>query len=106
MDSGRRNQIAQWAFDGRPILGRFHLWLEDVEERWTEGGGEEALSFISPGLTKGFILCTAVTALGTRLYGRWGEGKGLEKSEINRVKKDADALSAYTLSEGLWQLTR
>ena len=27
----RKNIIAQWAFDTRPILGRFHLWLEDVE---------------------------------------------------------------------------
>ena len=23
--------IAQWAFDTRPVLLRFHLWLEDVE---------------------------------------------------------------------------
>jgi hypothetical protein len=30
MDSRRRNRIAQWAFDTRAILGRFHLWLEDV----------------------------------------------------------------------------
>ena len=34
MSSDRRNRIAQWAFDTRPILGRFHLWLEDVDERW------------------------------------------------------------------------
>ena len=27
----RKNRIAQWAFDARPILGRFHLWLEDVD---------------------------------------------------------------------------
>ncbi len=27
----KRNQVAQWAFDTSPILGRFHLWLEDVE---------------------------------------------------------------------------
>ncbi len=25
------NLIAQWAFDTRPLLLRFHLWLEDVE---------------------------------------------------------------------------
>ena len=27
----KRNLIAQWAFDTRPVLLRFHLWLEDVE---------------------------------------------------------------------------
>ncbi len=26
----KRNLVAQWAFDTSPILGRFHLWLEDV----------------------------------------------------------------------------
>ena len=34
MSMERRNLIAQWAFNTSPILGRFHLWLEDVEERW------------------------------------------------------------------------
>ncbi len=27
----KRNLVAQWAFDTRPVLLRFHLWLEDVE---------------------------------------------------------------------------
>ena len=27
----KRNLIAQWAFDTRPVLLRFHLWLEDIE---------------------------------------------------------------------------
>ena len=30
-ERARRDVIAQWAFDTRPILLRFHLWLEDVE---------------------------------------------------------------------------
>jgi hypothetical protein len=30
-DTDKRNVIAQWAFDTRPVLLRFHLWLEDVE---------------------------------------------------------------------------
>ena len=30
----------------------------------------------------------------------------LDKAGINRVKKDADAVSAYALSEALWYLTR
>ena len=51
-------------------------------------------------------MAAAVTALGTKLFGRWGEGAGLDKAGINRVKKDADAVSAYALSEALWYLTR
>ena len=31
MNNDRRNRIAQWAYDTRAILGRFHLWLKDVE---------------------------------------------------------------------------
>ncbi len=106
MDAERRNRIAQWAFDTRSILGRFHLWLMDVEERWVKGEESEDFSFVGPALEKGFIMTAAVTALGTRLYGRYGEGKDLPKAEINRVKKDADAVSAYAMSEGLWYLTR
>jgi len=115
----RQDRIAQWAFDTRPILGRFHLWLDDVEEEWPEpesarggrGGmlGDEhgtGASFVGPALERAFIMATAVTALGTRLFGRWGEAVGLSKAGVNEVKKDADAVSAYTLSEALWYLTR
>ena len=41
----KRNLVAQWAFDTRPILGRFHLWLDDVEvqlernDRWERVDG-------------------------------------------------------------------
>jgi hypothetical protein len=48
----------------------------------------------------------AVTALGTQLFGRFGEGKGLDKAGLNQVKKDADAISAYAMSESLWYLSR
>lgn len=102
----RRNRIAQWVYDTRAILGRFHLWLEDVEERWVQGEADGEFSFVGSSLGRGFILSAAVTALGTRLFGRYGEGRDLDKAEINRVKKDADAVSAYALSEGLWYLTR
>ena len=30
----KKNLISQWAFDTRPILGRFHLWLEDIRINW------------------------------------------------------------------------
>jgi len=102
----RRNRIAQWVYDTRAILGRFHLWLEDVEESWVQGEADTEFSFVGSALGRGFVLATAVTALGTLLFGRYGEGRDRDKSDINRVKKDADAVSAYALSEGLWYLTR
>lgn len=106
MDMDRRNRVAQWVFDTRSILGRFHLWLEDVEECCVQGRHPDGLSFVGSKLEKAFLMSVAVTALGTRLFGRYGEGKGKEKAEINRVKKDADAMSAYAMSEALWYLTR
>jgi hypothetical protein len=106
MDMNRRNQIAQWAFDTRAILGRFHLWLENVELRPDTNSITDGISFVGGSLERAFVVATAVTALGTRLFGRWGEGAGLDKAGINRVKKDADAVSAYALSEALWYLTR
>ena len=101
----RRDRIAQWAFDTRSILGRFHLWLEDVEER-TLTGKADFTSFAGGPLSRALVMTGAVTALGTRLFGRYGEGKGLDKAGINRVKKDADAVSAYAMSEALWYLSR
>ncbi len=106
MEMERRNRIAQWVYDSRSILGRFHLWLEDVEERWIQGGAEGGMSFVGSSLERAFITAVGVTALGTKLFGRWGEGRDLDKAGLNRVKKDADAVSAYALSEGLWYLTR
>ncbi|HIB68743.1 MAG TPA: hypothetical protein EYO33_27540 [Phycisphaerales bacterium] len=106
----QRDMLAQWAFDTRPILGRFHIWLEDVETEWTRGRPDpnkpSDMSFVPGGLERQLALTCAVTALGTRLFGRYGEGEGLDKAGINAVKKDADAISAYAMSEGLWYLTR
>ncbi len=106
MDPQRRDLIAQWAFDTRSILGRFHLWLDDVEEHWIQGGPSDDFSFVGESLQRAFAMTSAVTALGTRLFGRWGEGRGQEKRDVNRVKKDADAVSAYAMSEALWYLSR
>jgi hypothetical protein len=53
-----------------------------------------------------FAMMAAVTALGTQVFGRYGEGAGLEKQGLNQVKKDADAISAYAMSESLWYLSR
>ena len=51
-------------------------------------------------------MTSAATALGTRLFGDFGEGAGKDKAAYNQVKKAADAISAYVMSEGLWHLTR
>lgn len=106
----KRDLIAQWGFDTRPILSRMHLWLEDVDITWLRGAPAAEftrdLSFMDGRMERLMAMTTAVTALGTRLYGRFGEGQGLDKTELNRVKKDADAISAYAMSEGLWFASR
>lgn len=106
----KKNLIAQWAFDTRPILGRLHLWLEDVGIEWIKGEGDDELndsiSFADPRTERMLAMTSAVTALGTKLFGRFGEGAGLEKQDLNQVKKDADAISAYAMSESLWYLSR
>lgn len=106
----KKDLIAQWAFDNRPILGRFHLWLEDVEVQWLRGEPAREftseISFLSGAMERLFAMTGAVTALGTQLFGRFGAGKNLDKSGLNQVKKEADAISAYAMSESLWYLTR
>ena len=106
MSLDRRNRVAQWAYDTRGVLGRFHLWLEDVVEDWHGEPPRLEHAFVGDSLERAFVVANAVTALGTRLFGRYGEGKGQDKALVNRVKKDADAVSAYALSEALWYLTR
>jgi hypothetical protein len=102
--------LAQWAFDCRPVLGRFHLWLEDVDTEWSKGRPSPEkpcdMSFVAGALERQLAMTAAVTALGTKLYGRYGEGAGKDKATLNQVKKEADGVSAYTMSEGLWYLTR
>jgi hypothetical protein len=105
----RKDLIAQWAFDTRPLLLRFHLWLEDVETEWLRGGPDgahEQSSFVPIGIRRCVAMTSGVTALGTRLFARFGEGKDADKQTLNLVKKDADAISAYVMSEALWHFTR
>ncbi|MCK5003933.1 MAG: hypothetical protein KAS21_02545 [Candidatus Aminicenantes bacterium] len=106
----KRNLISQWAFDTRPILGRFHLWLEDVEIEWVKGENVKEftrnISFLNGAIERLFALTGAVTALGTKIFGDFGKGKGLDKKGLNEAKKNADAISAYVMSEGLWYLSR
>jgi hypothetical protein len=106
----KKNLIAQWAFDTKSILGRFHIWLEDIEVEWTRGKKQKefttSISFLNGRLERQFAVTGAVTALGTRIFGGFGDAKELENEEFNQVKKNADALSAYAMSEGLWFLSR
>jgi len=106
----QKNLISQWAFDTRPILGRLHLWLEDVRVEWMRGNPEDkvldTISFTDDRTEKMLAMTLAVTALGTRLFGHFGKGAGLEKKQLNVIKKDADAISAYAMSESLWYLSR
>ena len=105
-DIEKRNLIAQWAFDCRPVLLRFHLWLEDVEIDRSQPEPVASRAFTPRGILRCLAMTSAVTALGTRLFGGFGEGAGKDKAAFNQVKKSADAISAYVMSEGLWHLTR
>ncbi len=109
-DPEGRDRIAQWAFDTRPILSRLHLWLEDVEIEWLRGvpkpGLTNQISFMNPQMERLMAMAVGATAFGTQLFGRFGEGEGKDKAELNQVKKDADAISAYVLAESLWYASR
>src|SRR5688572_26621940 len=105
-DSAKRNLVAQWAFDTRPVLLRFHLWLEDVDVERSQAEPVSAHTFAPRGIARCLAMTSAATALGTRLFGEFGAGAGQDKATANQVKKAADAVSAYVMSEGLWHLTR
>lgn len=102
----KRNRIAQWAFDTRAVLLRYHLWLEDVEVERAQELPVSEYSFTPRAISRCLATTAAATALGTRLFGGFGEGKGQDKHAYNQAKKAADAISAYVMSEGLWHLTR
>jgi hypothetical protein len=106
----KRDRLAQWAFDTRPILERLHLMLRGVEIEWNRGEPSKEftteISFLDGRMERLMCMTAAVTALGTQLYGRYGEGRGLDKASLNQVKKDADAISAYAMSESLWFAAR
>jgi hypothetical protein len=105
-ETAKRDLIAQWAFDTRPVLLRFHLWLEDVEVERAQAEPVSAFTFTPRGIARCLAMTSAATALGTRLFGEFGAGAGKDRAAYNQVKKSADAVSAYVMSEGLWHLTR
>src|SRR5437899_8880272 len=102
----KRDLIAQGAFDTRPVLLRFHLWLENVEVERAQAAPVSAHTFAPRGIARCLAMTSAATALGTRLFGQYGAGADSDKATYNQVKKAADAVSAYVMSEGLWHLSR
>ncbi len=102
----KRNLVAQWAFDTRPVLLRFHIWLDDVQVDRAQADPVSAHTFTPRGIARNLAVTAAATALGTKLYGGFGDGAGKDKFAYNQAKKGADAISAYVMSEGLWHLTR
>ena len=101
----QRNRIADWASLTQTVLGRFHLRLEDVDDE----APDAAEAFVGSRMEKRLALSVAATALGTWLFGKRGEGREAEKNDKNKfntLKKQADAISAYILSEGLFYSTR
>ncbi len=105
-DVDKRNLVAQWAWDTRPVLLRFHLWLEDVEVDRAQAQSVSTYTFTPRGIARCLAMTSAATALGTRLFGEFGAGVGKDKATYNQIKKAADAVSAYVMSEGLWHLSR
>ncbi|MHC4515148.1 MAG: hypothetical protein ACYTKC_19705 [Planctomycetota bacterium] len=106
LDQDKRAAIAQWAFDTRPLLLRFHLWLEDVVVETEENDARPEDSFVPPAILKCLAMTSGLTALGTKVFGDFGMGAGADKATVNRAKKSADGMSAYIMSEALWHLTR
>ena len=85
MSQDRKNRVAQWAFDTKAILGRFHIWLDDVEVAFVRGQSQREftshLSFLSGAIERQFAMTGALTALGTRLFGRFGGNEGFDQSD-------------------------
>lgn len=102
-----KDVVAQWAFDTRPLLLRFHLWLEGVDVSWLRGGGPALqFDFLPAEIGRCLAMTAGVTALGTKLFAPFGRGCGADKQSLNQVKKESDAISAYVMSEALWHFTR
>src|SRR5438093_11233083 len=101
-DIDKRNLVAQWAFDTRPVLLRFHLWLEDVEVERAQAEPVSALTFTPRGIARCLAMASAATALGTRLFGQYGPGADRDKATYNQVKRAGAAGSARAMSEAPW----
>ena len=106
----RRDVIAQWAFDTRPAAAALPPVAGGrggrVAPRRVRKRATRSFDFVPADIRRCLAMTAGVTALGTRLFARFGEGKGADKQTLNQVKKDADAISAYVTSEALWHFSR
>src|SRR5437763_17071589 len=102
--SAKRKLVARWAFDTRPVLLRFHLWLEDVEVERAQAEPVSAHTFAPRGIARCLAMTSAATALGPRLFGDYGAGAGTDQASVNQGQTAAAAVSAYVRTEGLWHL--
>ena len=70
----------------RPVLLRFHLWLEDVRVEWIRGEPAaeftREISFLDGRMERLFAVMGAVTALGTQVFGKPGAGAHLDKAAL------------------------
>jgi hypothetical protein len=71
------------------VLLRFHLWLEDVEVERAQREPVSAHTFAPRAIARNLAMTAAATALGTRLFGQYGAGFGLDKARYNQMKKAA-----------------
>ena len=79
-DLAQKNLVAQWAYDTRSVLTRFHLWLDDVVVERAQAEPVSAFTFTPRGIARCLALTSAATALGTRLFGDFGGGAGKDKA--------------------------
>ena len=79
-DLDKRDLIAQWAFDTRPVLLRFHLWLEDVEVERFQEDPVSAHSFTPRGIAR----CQGIT-IRREVRGLHHSGYTTQKSHSRRV---------------------
>ena len=91
-NGAKRNLVAQWAFDTRPVLLRFHLWLD--ESRWSAPGGAGVGAYVCAARDRTLSGHDLPAGPRPRLFGEFGaapEGQGGgEPGEEGR-----DAVSAY-----------
>ena len=72
MANDRRNRVAQWAYDTRGVLGRFHLWLDDVDETWLGDRKATDHAFVGESLERHIVLFEPLAVLGDYLFhGAW-----------------------------------
>lgn len=67
------------------------MWLDNIEIEWIKGENVQEftrnISFLNGSIERLFALTGAVTSLGTKIFGDFGKGIGLDKNGLNEAKK-------------------